>query len=173
MGKHCGFAFFMIFNIIFGVTGLAVLGTGIYLIVKSEYNYYQIIIMVVGSFVTIIFIVGACTWKKEGALIGYFVLVLIVVIALTVISLLMKFNDATNKFIIGHIKTIVNGIDVLSNDVKNAIINYSFWALVSAAGIGFLSFVFSCIYFCMLNKKDSQIYTEVNKMGYSSLTHEI
>ena len=172
MGKHCVFAFFMIFNTIFGIAGLAVLGTGIYLIVESTYNYYQIIIMAVGAFVTIIFIVGACSWKRDGALIGYFVLVLIVTIALTVISLLMKFNDSTNKFIINHITTIVNDTPI-SDKAKQAIIDYSFYALVSAAGLGFLSFVFSCIYFCMLTRKDSQIYTEVNKMGYSSLTHDI
>ena len=73
---------------------------------------------------------------------------------------------------ISHITTIVNDTPI-SKEAKQAIIDYSFYALVSAAGLGFLSFVFSCIYFCMLTRKDSQIYTEVNKMGYSSLTHDI
>ena len=79
MAGQCIFVFFIIFNTIFGLAGLASLGIGIYGMVTEgvKSRAGPIALLVVGSYITLVFILGSCSWKKDGVLIAYFVLILL------------------------------------------------------------------------------------------------
>ena len=58
------FISFSVFNAILGLSGIAVIGGGIYLVVKLEFNQYIVIIIGLGVIITTIFVIGLFTRKK-------------------------------------------------------------------------------------------------------------
>ena len=164
MEGRCIFVFFMIFNAILGLTGLALLGGGIALAVtkktasgagSSVANNAFIALIVIGAYITTILILGACSWKKNGVLIAYFVLILLLIIVEIVMIILVKVAESDYY-------KIPTGYRNESFDlsIKINIIVYSV-----SLGIAFLSFLFSTIYFCLMRKEgDPQLYSDVRKM---------
>lgn len=163
MEGRCIFVFFMIFNALMGLIGLAFLGGGIALLVTDKIiiaptgliTTQQIFIamIVIGVYVTTLLILGACSWKKTGVVIAYFVLTLFLLIAELVFVILIAVD--LKKF--------------PSFDIRDPMsIGMIFYAV--SLGISFLSFLFSTIYFCVM-KKDSepQLYSEVRNMEYTNM----
>ena len=165
MEGRCIFVFFMIFNAILGLTGLALLGGGIALAVtkqtatgadSSVANNAFIALIVIGAYITTILILGACSWKKNGVLIAYFVLILLLIIVEIVMIILVKVGE--KKYYDLQPPGFINESFDLS--IKINVIVYSV-----SLGIAFLSFLFSTIYFCLMRKEgDPQLYSDVRKM---------
>jgi len=160
MEGRCIFVFFMIFNAILGLTGLALLGGGIALaIVKPNTgsnvgNNAFIALIVIGAYITTILILGACSWKKNGVLIAYFVLILLLIIVEIVMIILVKVGE--KQYYDRH----PGKNESFDLGIKINVIVYSV-----SLGIAFLSFLFSTIYFCLMRKEgDPQLYSDVRKM---------
>ena len=160
MEGRCIFVFFMIFNAILGLTGLALLGGGIALAVtkqtadSSVANNAFIALIVIGAYITTILILGACSWKKNGVLIAYFVLILLLIIVEIVMIILVKVGE--KQYYDRH----PGKNESFDLGIKINVIVYSV-----SLGIAFLSFLFSTIYFCLMRKEgDPQLYSDVRKM---------
>jgi len=96
----------MIFNGIFGLSGLAVIGGGIYLIVKIEFNQYIVIIIGLGIIIAAIFALGFFTWKKTKPLFIYMITIIIVFVLEVALVLVIKFHEDTKNFIRNSIKRL-------------------------------------------------------------------
>ena len=77
MGARCIFVFFMIFNAILGLSGIILLIGGIITATQSGASTAFIANIVLGVYIVTILILGACSWKKTGVLIAYFVLTIV------------------------------------------------------------------------------------------------
>ena len=164
MEGRCIFVFFMIFNAILGLTGLALLGGGIALAVtkktasgagSSVANNAFIALIVIGAYITTILILGACSWKKNGVLIAYFVLILLLIIVEIVMIILVKVAESDYYKIPTGYRNESFDLSIKINIIVYAV----------SLGIAFLSFLFSTIYFCLMRKEgDPQLYSDVRKM---------
>ena len=162
MAGQCIFVFFIIFNTIFGLAGLASLGIGIYGMVREgvKSRAGPIALLVVGSYITLVFILGSCSWKKDGVLIAYFVLILLVVITDTTLAILIKYHDYFRELIGRNVTT-------------EKVFDMAAIVLGVSAGVAFLSFLFSTIYFCLYRRnKDNQLYSVVRNLEYTNL-HQV
>ena len=149
MEGRCIFVFFMIFNAILGLSGIILLVVGIIAALKST-GLAFIANIVIGVYIITILILGACSWKKVGVLIAYFVLIILLMLAEIGLIVLFKVGtDAASISISIDIFLIVFGISL---------------------GISFLSFLFSTIYFCLMRKDDDpQLYINVKNMEYTNM----
>ena len=149
LAPRCIFVFFMIFNAILGLSGIILLVVGIIAALKST-GLAFIANIVIGVYIITILILGACSWKKVGVLIAYFVLIILLMLAEIGIIVLFKVGtDAASISISIDIFLIVFGISL---------------------GISFLSFLFSTIYFCLMRKDDDpQLYINVKNMEYTNM----
>ena len=156
MEGRCMFIVFMIFNSILGLTGIAVLAVGIFGMVK-QYSHSLISLVVAGVYIITILILGACSWKKQGVLIAYFVLVLLLIILETTLAVLIFFYPEIAKDI--HIDVEAKKFITICVIVFGA-----------SAGIALLSFIFSSIYFCIMRKSsDIRLYSDVRHLEYTNL----
>ena len=153
MEGRCIFVFFMIFNAILGLSGIILLIGGIITATQSGANTSFIASIVLGVYIITILVLGACSWKKTGVLIAYFVLTILLI--LSEIAVIVIFKVTANKFTPSAIGT---GVDL-------ALIVFGI-----SLGIAFLSFLFSAIYFCLMRKEDGpQLYSDVKNMEYTNM----
>ena len=61
MDKLIIFIIFMIFNSLFALSAVSVLGSGVYLIIKLEFNQYLIILLITGLIMTSVSVMGKIT----------------------------------------------------------------------------------------------------------------
>ena len=161
---RCVFVFFMIFNSILGLSGLGLLGGGITAAVMRPEssssdgniaNKIYIALIVIGAYITLLFILGACSWRKSGVLIAYFILLLFLLIA--EVAVIVVFKMALDE----AYKTV-------PSDKKTAfelVYNVTIITLSVSLGIAFLSFLCSTIYFCVMKRQDDPgLYNDVRKM---------
>ena len=172
MIKQIIFIIFMIFNVIFGLSGLAVIGGGIYLIVKIEFNQYIVIIIGLGIIIAAIFALGFFTWKKTKPLFIYIITIIIVFVLELALVLVIKFHEDTKNFIRKSIKD-------LTEEKKDEIINVSVIIISIAAGCSFLSFILSLIYYRKLKDKTSKLIEDkkgddyMKGLDYTNLNPDI
>jgi len=153
MGARCIFVFFMIFNAILGLSGIILLIGGIITATQSGANSVFIANIVLGVYIITILVLGACSWKKTGVLIAYFVLTILLI--LSEIAVIVITKVAANS----------QGISPVSTGVDLALIVFGI-----SLGIAFLSFLFSAIYFCLMRKEDGpQLYSDVKNMEYTNM----
>ena len=153
MGARCIFVFFMIFNAILGLSGIILLIGGIITATQSGANSVFIANIVLGVYIVTILVLGACSWKKTGVLIAYFVLTILLI--LSEIAVIVITKVAANS----------QGISPVSTGVDLALIVFGI-----SLGIAFLSFLFSAIYFCLMRKEDGpQLYSDVKNMEYTNM----
>ena len=156
MGARCIIVFFMIINAILGLSGIILLVGGIlnaaYSSKEVRANTAFIANIVIGVYIITILVLGACSWKKTGVLIAYFVLTILLI--LSEIAVIVIFKVTANNF-----------IPSVSTDVDFALIVFGI-----SLGIAFLSFLFSAIYFCLMRKEDGpQLYSDVKNMEYTNM----
>ena len=156
MGARCIFVFFMIFNAILGLSGIINIVAGIIAATQSSKvagaSTVFIANIVLGVYIITILVLGACSWKKTGVLIAYFVLTILLI--LSEIAVIVIFKVTANNF-----------IPSVSTDVDFALIVFGI-----SLGIAFLSFLFSAIYFCLMRKEDGpQLYSDVKNMEYTNM----
>ena len=152
MGARCIFVFFMIFNAILGLSGIINIVAGIITAVRSAANTVFIANIVLGVYITTILILGACSWKKTGVLIAYFVLTILLILSEIAAIVIVKVGSSKISPSAGSavdLALIVCGISL---------------------GVAFLSFLFSAIYFCLMRKEDGpQLYSDVKNMEYTNM----
>ena len=161
---RCVFVFFMIFNTIMGLSGLGLLGGGITAAVMRPEssstdgniaNKIYIALIIIGAYITLLFFLGACSWRKSGVLIAYFILLLFLLIAEVAVIVVFKMalDEAYKK---------------VPSDKKTAfelVYNITIITLSVSLGISFLSFLCSTIYFCVMKRQDDPgLYNDVRKM---------
>ena len=141
----------MIFNAILGLSGIILLIGGIITATQSGASTAFIANIVLGVYIVTILVLGACSWKKTGVLIAYFVLTILLI--LSEIAVIVIFKVGSSK-----IPSVGAGVDL-------ALIVFGI-----SLGIAFLSFLFSAIYFCLMRKEDGpQLYSDVKNMEYTNM----
>ena len=155
MGARCIFVFFMIFNAILGLSGIILIISGIIAATQSSKvagaSTASIANIVLGVYITTILVLGACSWKKTGVLIAYFVLTILLILSEIAVIVILKVGT--------------NGSPSISTGVDLALIVFGI-----SLGIAFLSFLFSAIYFCLMRKEDGpQLYSDVKNMEYTNM----
>ena len=174
MIKQIIFIIFMIFNVIFGLSGLAVIGGGIYLIVKIEFNQYIVIIIGLGIIIAAIFALGFFTWKKTKPLFIYIITIIIVFVLELALVLVIKFHEDTKNFI-RNSKELFN----VTEEEKDEIINVSVIIISIAAGCSILSFILSLLYYRKLKDKTSKLIEDkkgdyyMKGLDYTNLNPDI
>ena len=156
MGARCIFVFFMIFNAILGLSGIILLIGGIlnaaYSAKEAGANTAFIANIVIGVYIITILVLGACSWKKTGVLIAYFVLTILLILSEIAVIVIVKVGSSKISPSAGSavdLALIVCGISL---------------------GVAFLSFLFSAIYFCLMRKEDGpQLYSDVKNMEYTNM----
>jgi len=156
MGARCIFVFFMIFNAILGLSGIINIVAGIIAATQSSKvagaSTVFIANIVLGVYITTILILGACSWKKTGVLIAYFVLTILLILSEIAAIVIVKVGSSKISPSAGSavdLALIVCGISL---------------------GVAFLSFLFSAIYFCLMRKEDGpQLYSDVKNMEYTNM----
>ena len=144
MKGACVFIFFMIFNSILGLCGIATLIVGIIAIINGGIS--TISLLIVGIYITATFILGACSKNKRGVLIAYFVLILIMVVSNIVLAILAS--------------KLVSGVDVNVGAIIFGV----------CAGFGGLNFTLALIYFILIGKENGpQVDSEVRNMEYINM----
>ena len=173
MIKQIIFIIFMIFNVIFGLSGLAVIGGGIYLLVKIEFNQYIVIIIGLGIIIAAIFALGFFTWKKTKPLFIYIITIIIVFVLELALVLVIKFHEDTKNFIRNSIKLNV------TEEEKDEIINVSVIIISIATACSFLSFILSLLYYRKLKDKTSKLIEDkkgdyyMKGLDYTNLNPDI
>ena len=153
MGARCIFVFFMIFNAILGLSGIINIVSGIIAATQSsKVGTVFIANIVLGVYITTILVLGACSWKKTGVLIAYFVLTILLILSEIAAIVIVKVGSSKISPSAGSavdLALIVCGISL---------------------GVAFLSFLFSAIYFCLMRKEDGpQLYSDVKNMEYTNM----
>ena len=175
MIKQIIFIIFMIFNVIFGLSGLAVIGGGIYLIVKIEFNQYIVIIIGLGIIIAAIFALGFFTWKKTKPLFIYIITIIIVFVLELALVLVIKFHEDTKNFIRNSIKELFN----VTEEEKDELINVSVIIISIATACSFLSFILSLLYYRKLKDKTSKLIEDkkgdyyMKGLDYTNLNPDI
>ena len=142
--SDCMFVFFMICNGIFGLCGLILLGYGIYAVVKIDVSPVNIGVLIFGAYSTLILILGVFSWKKQGLLIAYFVLIILLFITELVFHIIVP---------------LLNTLQVEGGIFFAVIFFISFWSSL-------VNFVFSMVYFCLLRKEEQNLYNDVKNLDY-------
>ena len=158
MEGRCIFVFFLIFNSFLGISGLLELAFGIILFaLRGGTVGYNVSMLIIGAYVSTIFFLGACSWKKQGVLIAYFVLILLLIIVETTLIILIKvaFDNTPSR-------AKMRGLNLTAYEICMVVFGVS-------DGIAFLSFLCSAIYFCVMRKEEPQLYTQVNNMEYINM----
>ena len=146
----------MIFNAILGLSGIINIVAGIIAATQSSKvagaSTAFIANIVLGVYITTILILGACSWKKTGVLIAYFVLTILLILSEIAAIVIVKVGSSKISPSAGSavdLALIVCGISL---------------------GVAFLSFLFSAIYFCLMRKEDGpQLYSDVKNMEYTNM----
>ena len=166
MKGACVFVFFMIFNAILGLYGIAIIIVGILISLKKTKRRLSavprnlisgpdglavlITLIVIGAYITAIFILGVCSKNRRRVLIAYFVLILILVIvdiAMTIyFNRLFILNPYLEQF---KICTIIFGV---------------------SSGVGFINFILALIYFILIGRENNpQLDADVRNMEYINI----
>jgi len=147
------FLAFMFFNCIFGLSGIALIGGAIYLLIETKFNTLNFSIIIAGVIICLIFFLGVKTRKQSKVLIMYLILIFIIFIFYAVLFCLFIF--APDK-ILEVLKSKMNDLD--GNDmtsIENHLKKHT-TALYAITGTGagccLLSLITGLIYYCKLNK---------------------
>jgi len=168
MKGACVFVFFMICNAILGLKGIGIIIFGVLSMSLKRRRRLSvelrtlslndrlapfIALMVIGSYITIIFILGAFSKNRRGVLIAYFVLILILIIVDIAMAAffgnLRKLNPYVQEY---NICTIIFGV---------------------SAGFSALNFVLALIYFILIGKENNpQLINDVRNMEYMNIPQQ-
>ena len=150
MDKYIIYIIFMFFNSIYGISALSVIGGGIYLIIKIDFNDYIIIIIASGLIMTLISVIGYFSKNRPRLLIIYMVLILIIFLVELVLALVIKFFTNINDFVKNNISEKIE----VNEEEKEKIVKISVIILFSAAGCCLLSFICALFYYRKLKEKE-------------------
>lgn len=157
MEKFTLYVIFIIFNVIFGLSGLALIGGSIFLIIKLSFNSLSFVMIVIGLIIILIFILGLKLKKKIQFLIMYLIFVGVIFLFYAGISfMIIIFPDK----LIEYLQTKVPDSDNYDfNKIKDYKLNLFIITCIGAV-CSLLAFI-SCIIYCKKIDKNN----ERNKNG--------
>ena len=153
------FIIFIICNILFGLSGLAIIGGVIYLIIKTTFNSLSFMLIVIGLIIILISVLGINIRKKYNLIIIY--LILVAIIFSFFIGLAIMFKGFPDK-IIEYLKDKVNDYDNEIDKIKK----YKNNLFVSASIGGFCSliaFITALTYYIKTKNKNRENNDNDNK----------
>ena len=156
MDKYIIYIIFLVFNCIFGISAVSVLGGGIYLIIKLEFNQYIIVFFCTGLIMTGISIMGCFSQKRPIFLLLYMILISIIFILELIVVFVLKFYTDINDYI----KKNIDNIGKFAEEEKEKIMNIIMIILLSAAGCCLLSFLCAFFYYRKLKEKEKKFKEE-------------
>ena len=149
------FVCFVVFNIIFGLSGLAIIGGGGFLFYKFGYNTLGLILCVIGVIIFLVFILGLNTKKNSKPLVLYLIFVIILLLFYTVLSVMLKVFP---EKLIENIKKKIEDIDI-----ENSITEYNmplFIISTSGAACCLFAFITGICHYCKLKNRYKEIKKE-------------
>ena len=148
------FCVFIFFNSIFGLSGLALIGGAIYIIIVKKFNSLSFVMIVIGIIIFLIFFLGIKTKKKNILLAIYLIFVVIILLLYGFLSFMIKvFPDE----LIDYLKKKVNDIkDEDIDKIKNHNINL-FIITLNGTIFSLFAFISGIIYYKKLKKKNTKI----------------
>ena len=149
---------FIIFNIIFGLNGWAMIGGAIFLIIKMGFKSLSFIMIIIGIVIILIFFLGFQV-NKGPILFIYLLFVIIIFLSFTGLSIILKLF--TQK-LIDFIKPKVNDFkEAEINKIKQKNINlFIFIITCVVAACSLFAFISGVVYRCghkKRNKKDDNL----------------
>ncbi len=157
MDKFPLYVIFMVFNVIFGLNGLALIGGSLFLIVIFGFNSLIFIMIVIGIIIILIFILGLKLKKKIQFLIMYLIFIGVIFLFYAGISFMIYiFPDILIEYLKSKVPDSENyNFDKINEYKLNILILTCIGAFCSL-----LSFI-SCIIYCKKIDKNN----EKNKNG--------
>ena len=156
MDKELIYLIFMFFNTFYGLSAASVIGGGIYLIIKIEFNEYIIIILAAGLIMTLISVIGCISRKRPRLLFIYMILICFIFFVELVLALVLKFYTNINDFVKNNISDIME----VNEEEKEKILNIAVIILLSASGFCLLSFLCALFYYRKLKEKERKYKEE-------------
>ena len=92
------FLVFIIFNIFLGIDSLLFISSGIYSLIKVEYDKYMVIFIIIGVVMLTSFIFGFVGNTKKSILLVYIIIISIILLLEVVLAFLFEFGDE-NEFL--------------------------------------------------------------------------
>ena len=151
MDKYIIYFIFVIFNFICAVSGISILGSGIYLFIKTGFNQYIIIIIGFGLIMALVSVIGFFSKKRPGLLILYMILILIIFLVEIAVTIIINFYVDINEII------------EVDEEKKEDIIKILTIGLLSAAGCCLISFLCAIFYYRKLKEKERKYMEEISK----------
>ena len=146
----CCSCIFLFFDTILGLSGLAVIGGGVYLLVdEKKFNSLAVILIAVGLIIFIIFIIGIKIPNRPVLLCMYLFFVTIIFLFYAGLAALVKLYPDK---LINNLKDRVDEIDF--EDTINDYKTYIFIGACSGAGCTLLSLITGIIYYRKLKNED-------------------
>ena len=164
---------FIFFDIILGLTGLAVIGGGVLLFLdKKDFNSLAVILVVVGLIIFLIFIIGIRIHKKPILLCMYLFFVTIIFLFYAGLSVLVKLYP---EKLIDNLQKKVDDIDDQEFEKINEYNTYIFIGTCSGAGCTLLTLITGIIYYKKLhnNNSNEEEYTEATEGNKKDVLHGI
>ena len=152
MDKELIYLIFMFFNTFYGLSTASVIGGGIYLIIKIDFNEYIIIILAAGLIMTLISVIGCISRKRPRLLFIYMILICFIFFVELVLALVLKFYTNINDFVKNNIN--ISEIMEVNEEEKEKILNIAVIILLSASGFCLLSFLCALFYYRKLTEKE-------------------
>ena len=156
MDKDLIYLIFMFFNTFYGLSAASVIGGGIYLIIKIDFNEYIIIILASGLIMTLISIIGCISRKRPRLLFIYMILICLIFFIELALALVLKFYTNINDFVKNNISEIIE----VNEEEKEKILNIAVIILLSASGFCLLSFLCALFYYRKLKEKERKYKEE-------------
>ena len=150
MDKELIYLIFMFFNTFYGLSAASVIGGGIYLIIKIDFNEYIIIILAAGLIMTLISVIGCISRKRPRLLFIYMILICFIFFVELALALVLKFYTNINDFVKNNISEIME----VNEEEKEKILNIAVIILLSASGFCLLSFLCALFYYRKLKEKE-------------------
>ena len=156
MDKELIYLIFMFFNTFYGLSAASVIGGGIYLIIKIDFNEYIIIILAAGLIMTLISVIGCISRKRPRLLFIYMILICFIFFVELALALVLKFYTNINDFVKNNISEIME----VNEEEKEKILNIAVIILLSASGFCLLSFLCALFYYRKLKEKERKYKEE-------------
>ena len=156
MDKDLIYLIFMFFNTFYGLSAASVIGGGIYLIIKIDFNEYIIIILAAGLIMTLISVIGCISRKRPRLLFIYMILICFIFFVELALALVLKFYTNINDFVKNNISEIME----VNEEEKEKILNIAVIILLSASGFCLLSFLCALFYYRKLKEKERKYKEE-------------
>lgn len=148
------FCVFIFFNSIFGLSGLALIGGAIYIIIAKKFNSLSFVMIVIGIIIFLIFFLGIKTKRKHILLAIYLIFVILILLLYGFLSVMIKvFPDELIKYLKSKVKDI-KGEDIEKINRYNLNL---FIITLNGSIFSLFTLISGIIYYRKLKQKNTKI----------------